>query len=226
MRRSRRLATSDTRGIRVLRHVRGGDRRLGPRGRRRDRLPDTGTRIRRGLRAGLRRSEPGRPVTNAPLHGDTMRSAEATKTEQRALRDQAPIKVAVVGGGCASMTAAFELTRPEHAGRYQVTVYQVGWRLGGKGASGRGPADRIEEHGIHLWMGFYENAFRLMRECYSELNRTPGSCPIADWRDAFVPAPLIGLAEPAQQGHWSIWSGVLPPTEGLPGDPLPNGRAW
>jgi uncharacterized protein with NAD-binding domain and iron-sulfur cluster len=33
-----------------------------------------------------------------------------------------PIKVAVIGGGCASMAAAFELTRPEHKGRYQLTV--------------------------------------------------------------------------------------------------------
>src|SRR5437763_6084185 len=84
------------------------------------------------------------------------------------------------------MAAAFELTRPEHGGRYQVTVYQLGWRLGGKGASGRGPAGRIEEHGLHLWMGFYENAFRLVRECYAELGRDPRACPIATWRDAFA----------------------------------------
>jgi len=45
-----------------------------------------------------------------------------------------PVRVAVVGGGCAAMAAAFELTRPEHDGRYAVTVYQLGWRLGGKGA--------------------------------------------------------------------------------------------
>ena len=44
-----------------------------------------------------------------------------------------PIEVAVIGGGCASLAAAFELTRPEPQGRYHVTVYQVGWRLGGKG---------------------------------------------------------------------------------------------
>ena len=72
---------------------------------------------------------------------------------------QRPLRVAVIGGGCAALTAAFELTRPQHLGRYQVTVYQMGWRLGGKGASGRNPAGRIEEHGLHLWMGFYENAF-------------------------------------------------------------------
>jgi uncharacterized protein with NAD-binding domain and iron-sulfur cluster len=122
------------------------------------------------------------------------------------------------------MAAAFELTRPEHGGRYQVTVYQLGWRLGGKGASGRGPANRIEEHGLHLWMGFYENAFRLMRECYAELGRDPARCPIADWRDAFVPAPLIGVAEQASDGGWLTWHGVLPPQDGLPGDP--GQRRW
>ena len=87
------------------------------------------------------------------------------------------IKVAVVGGGCAALTAAFELTRPVHRGRYEVTVYQQGWRLGGKGASGRGPSGRIEEHGLHLWMGWYENAFRLMRQCYEELDRDPRAMP-------------------------------------------------
>src|SRR5437016_4040129 len=100
------------------------------------------------------------------------------------------------------MSAAFELTRPEQHGRYEVTVYQVGWRLGGKGASGRGPAGRIEEHGLHLWMGFYENAFRLMRECYAELKRDPVRCPIADWQDAFVPAPFAGVTDRTPDGQW------------------------
>ena len=99
-----------------------------------------------------------------------------------------PVRVAVIGSGCASVAAAFELTRPEHGGRYQVTIYQTGWRMGGKGASGRGPAGRIEEHGLHVWLGFYENAFRLLRECYAELGRDPASHPCADWRDAFFAA--------------------------------------
>src|SRR5579884_2188169 len=106
-----------------------------------------------------------------------------------------PIKVAVLGGGCAAMAAAFELTRPEHQGRFELTVYQMGWRLGGKGASGRGPHDRIEEHGLHLWMGFYENAFRLMRDCYAELGRDRARCRIAGWRDAFVPAEMNVVAD-------------------------------
>ena len=50
-------------------------------------------------------------------------------------------KVAILGGGVGGMTAAFELTAtPELRERYDVTVYQLGWRLGGKGASGRNAA--------------------------------------------------------------------------------------
>ena len=128
--------------------------------------------------------------------------------------------MAVVGGGCAAMTAAFELTRPEHQGRYQVTVYQQGWRLGGKGASGRGPADRIEEHGLHVWMGFYENAFRILRDCYAELGRDPARCRIATWRDAFVPASEVGVMEGAGDGPWRAWTSRFPPMPGLPGDPF------
>lgn len=124
------------------------------------------------------------------------------------------------------MAAAFDLTRPELGNRYAVTIYQLGWRLGGKGASGRGRADRIEEHGIHLWMGFYENAFRLMRECYAELGRDPAQCPIADWRDAFVPVPLVGVTDVDASGAWWTWKGVLPTTDGLPGDPRDDGQRW
>src|SRR5947199_9893392 len=121
------------------------------------------------------------------------------------------------------MAAAFELTRPVHRGRYQVTVDQLGWRLGGKGASGRGPAGRIEEHGLHVWMGWYENAFRLVRECYEELGRDPVRCPIAGWRDAFVPAPLVGVAARDRGGTWTVWEQLLRPPGGAPGGPRRRG---
>jgi len=132
--------------------------------------------------------------------------------------DERPVRVAVVGGGCASLAAAFELTRPEHKGRYQVTVYQMGWRLGGKGASGRGVAGRIEEHGLHLWMGFYENAFRLMRECYAERNLAYPNCRFQQWSDAFKPAPDVGVADRVP-GGWDFWLAHFPPGNGEPGDP-------
>ena len=157
------------------------------------------------------------------LSEDIGRTSSTSATRQPTQR---PIRVAIIGGGCASMAAAFELSRPEQQGRYEITIYQVGWRLGGKGASGRGAADRIEEHGLHLWMGFYENAFRLMRECYTELQRDPMQCPIADWRDAFTPIPQVGVVDFSSDGRWTPWTGVFPPTEGLPGDPLPKGQRW
>jgi len=129
-------------------------------------------------------------------------------------------KVAIIGGGCASITTAFELSRPEHRGRFDITVYQVGWRLGGKGASGRGPSGRIEEHGLHVWLGFYENAFRLLRECYAELAADPGGFDVGDWRDAFVTDNATGLSARSQDGSWHNWSVCFPARDGLPGDPI------
>lgn len=136
-----------------------------------------------------------------------------------------PIKVAIIGGGCAALTTAFELTRPEQRGRYEVTVYQLGWRLGGKGASGRGVSGRIEEHGLHLWLGYYDNAFRLMRECYRELGRDPRVSPMADWTDAFKPDPHVGLMEKGAQG-WQRLMAEFPPAAGLPGDPYKPGEQF
>ncbi|MEM8961032.1 MAG: FAD-dependent oxidoreductase [Acidobacteriota bacterium] len=126
-----------------------------------------------------------------------------------------PIDVAIIGGGCAGLTTAWELSRPELGGRYRVTVYQQGWRLGGKGASSRGPNGRTEEHGLHVWMGTYENAFAMIRACYDELDRDPRTCPLADWRQVFVPAPWVGVMERATDAPWF---GFFPPAEGLPGD--------
>jgi uncharacterized protein with NAD-binding domain and iron-sulfur cluster len=130
------------------------------------------------------------------------------------------VKVAIVGGGCAAITTAFELSRPELQGRYHITVYQMGWRLGGKGASGRGPSGRIEEHGLHIWLGFYENAFRLLRECYAELAADPAGFDIGDWRDAFITENYIGLSARSADDLWHNWSACFPPKHGLPGDSL------
>ena len=49
------------------------------------------------------------------------------------------------------MAAAFALTDEENwQKKFEITVYQLGWRLGGKGASGRNLNSkmRIEEHGL------------------------------------------------------------------------------
>src|SRR5215831_4582868 len=96
---------------------------------------------------------------------------------------QAKQKIVILGGGAGALAAAFGLTEaPDWQQRYDITVYQLGWRLGGKGASGRNQDrnQRIEEHGLHVWGGFYENAFRVMRACYTEMNRPP-TAPLATW---------------------------------------------
>ena len=100
-------------------------------------------------------------------------------------------RIVILGGGVGAMTAAFELTNWDGwQDGLEIDVYQMGWRLGGKGASGRRQdlADRIEEHGLHVWMGFYENAFHVIRQAYDECTRrnlTPGS-PFRSWQDAFL----------------------------------------
>jgi uncharacterized protein with NAD-binding domain and iron-sulfur cluster len=150
----------------------------------------------------------------------------------RQLGSRKPIEVAIIGGGCASIAAAFELTRPRHKGAYHVTIYQLGWRLGGKGASGRGPAGRIEEHGLHVWLGCYDNAFQLLRECYDELNakarKAKGRDPKArdaekllrNWSHFFLPDSHIAVAGLSADGGWVNWAAHFPPAPGLPGDPI------
>lgn len=121
------------------------------------------------------------------------------------------IRVAVLGGGISALTTAFELTNSEELRKkYDVTVYQLGWRLGGKGASGRNQkiADRIEEHGLHIWMGFYENGFRVMREAYEALGRKPTE-PLATWEQAFHKHSYIVLEEKLDDG-FHPWSFVFP----------------
>src|SRR5437764_11444124 len=96
-------------------------------------------------------------------------------------------KVAILGGGMAGLAAAYELSRSSQLrAAYEVTVYQLGWRLGGKCASGRDRLGRIQEHGLHFWFGCYENAFRMLREVYGALE--PGiNEPLRDLSDALRP---------------------------------------
>ena len=130
--------------------------------------------------------------------------------------------VAILGGGCGALAAAFALTEyADWKDRFDITVYQLGWRLGGKGASGRNDdprfGARIEEHGLHLWAGFYQNAFHMVRKCYADLRR-PSSIPLSRWEQAFVPLDRF-CAEELVQGRWKHWSARFPRRAGKPGDP-------
>jgi len=129
-----------------------------------------------------------------------------------------PQKVAILGGGVAAVTAAWYLTdQPGWQDRYDITLYQMGWRLGGKGASGRNAllGQRIEEHGLHIWFGFYDNAFALMQKAYAELNR-PAGAPLATWDEAFKPQHFIALSEWIG-GQWKTWPLDTPVKDGIPG---------
>src|SRR5688572_8184628 len=134
------------------------------------------------------------------------------------------MRIAILGGGAGAMTAAYWLTNPGPDGvapNHDITVYQLGWRLGGKGASGRNPdaGYRVEEHGLHIWMGFYANAFRMMRNVYSELNRGSNK-PLATWKDAFKPQTIFTMMDKGADGEWleDEWIVATPIKPGGPGD--------
>jgi uncharacterized protein with NAD-binding domain and iron-sulfur cluster len=135
-------------------------------------------------------------------------------------------KVAILGGGMAGLSTAWRLSEPGWRDRFDsITVYQRGWRLGGKGASSRGRHGRIEEHGLHIWLGSYENAFGLLRECYAELDRatTDPTAPIKTWDQALIPGDNLGLAD--EFGNdWLMWLGTFTRNDGLPGEPDATGR--
>lgn len=126
----------------------------------------------------------------------------------------------------AGLATAWRLSEPGWDRRFEsITVYQRGWRLGGKGASSRGAHGRIEEHGLHIWLGSYENAFHLLRQCYDELDRatTDPHAPITTWREAVIPADELGLADHAGD-QWLTWMGTFTRNDLLPGDPGGSGR--
>jgi len=116
------------------------------------------------------------------------------------------------------MTTAFHLTSAaDWRDRYEVTVYQLGWRLGGKAASGRNRAraDRIEEHGLHLFLGFYDNAFAMMQAVYDELSRPPDA-PLARWDQVWRPRSYFVLEE--DLGDRVVpWQFDFPRNSGVPG---------
>jgi len=129
-------------------------------------------------------------------------------------------RIAVLGGGVAGLSAAYQLTQPNQPNPPEVTVYQLGWRLGGKCASGRDQTagDRVQEHGLHVFFGFYDNAFAMLRECYQQLDLS-GDRFKTIW-DALAPYDQITVMEEidGKQVPWVIDCPELP---GRPGDPDP-----
>jgi uncharacterized protein with NAD-binding domain and iron-sulfur cluster len=136
-------------------------------------------------------------------------------------------RVVILGGGVAGLAAAFELTsEPGWQDRFAVTVYQPGWRLGGKGASARNLASgsRIEEHGLHVWFGCYHHAFRMLRACYEELGPRPGN-PVGSIDRAFSPQDSTPFME-HYDGQWLFWPMTYHRNDGVPGVTRREATAW
>ncbi|MDH3297136.1 MAG: NAD(P)-binding protein, partial [Gemmatimonadota bacterium] len=126
-------------------------------------------------------------------------------------------KIAILGGGPAGLTAAFGLTSTQELrDRYDITIYQVGWRAGGKCSSGReGPTNRIEQNGTHYLFGCYDNGFRMLRTVYEEL-RLAGVTDFGTYEEAFLPRDLLVLKQ-FFRGNWKTWPIQLPTNRVEPG---------
>jgi uncharacterized protein with NAD-binding domain and iron-sulfur cluster len=127
------------------------------------------------------------------------------------------VQIAILGGGPAGLAAAFDLTDPALPERHEVTVYEQSWRLGGKCASGRNAAagDRIEEHGLHIWFGFYANAFDVLRRALAE----QPDAPFRTLDDAFTPHDTVRLTTRRHDGTWAARDWSFPPADGELGVP-------
>ena len=105
-----------------------------------------------------------------------------------------PQKVAILGGGAASCTTTLALTgQSGWKERYNITIYQLGWRLGGKARSGRNKnyGQRVEEITGHDIPAVSFNMIRVLRSVYEELDRQEGS-PLRTFEAAFVPSSIFG----------------------------------
>jgi uncharacterized protein with NAD-binding domain and iron-sulfur cluster len=135
-------------------------------------------------------------------------------------------KIAILGGGLGSLSAAFHLTeKPGWADEYEITVYQQGWRLGGKCASGHDMrpefASRIYEHGLHLFAGFYHHSFDLLIRAYKEIDR-PADHPNRTVWDAFTGLDEFTVMHQYPQADGSIkcipWYINMEPNTLVPGE--------
>jgi uncharacterized protein with NAD-binding domain and iron-sulfur cluster len=136
-------------------------------------------------------------------------------------------RVLILGAGMGGLSAAWELTSyPGWADLYDVTVHVLGWRVGGKTATGRGPAARVQEHGIHILQGWYHNLFRVMNEVYAERAGSDGAPPWKSWYDALERNDSTFLTEYLPEARqWANTTVIFPRGDGLPGEGPPL-SAW
>ena len=134
--------------------------------------------------------------------------------------DAPPVKtkIAVLGAGMGAIAAMYELTQlPENRAKYEHHRLHVGLAGGGKGASARNQqmGGRIEEHGLHISFGFYDNAFKVMRDAYREMQGMP-ELPLSTFDKAFTPQDFIVLMD-QYKGEWRTpWEYTFPSPADVP----------
>lgn len=150
--------------------------------------------------------------------------------------DDKPIKVAILGSGIGALTTAWRLlnddVQRQANKKFELTMYQVGFRLGGKLTTGRAPAEenyKIQDHGLHTLYGYYENAFKMVREVYQYLQDNKllnPDDPLGTVDKAFIPFANIALNEewPEGSGNWLNWSQAE--SMDMSEDPPAVGEAW
>ncbi len=162
-----------------------------------------------GFPGDVKSSEPDAPAPTAPQPGASKTPTKPASTKKR---------IAILGGGMASLSAAYQLTKTQALrDSHEVTLYQMGWRLGGKAASSRTVQDRNVEHGLHVWFGFYENTFQMVQEVYA--GRDPHvAWAIKTWQDAVKPQNFTPIGINNGDGTWSSFPVTWPSNLGTPGE--------
>ncbi len=123
-------------------------------------------------------------------------------------------KIAILGGGIGGLSAAEGLTATQELrDQYDVTVYQVGWRVGGKCSSGRtGEENRIDQNGTHYLFGCYDNTMEIVRRTYEELGEV-GAKDFGPYDTSLLPRDFLALKQ-FFRGKWETWSWPLPVNRG------------
>lgn len=137
-----------------------------------------------------------------------------------------PQRIVIVGAGPAGLATAFALTdQPGWSERYTVDVHQMGWRVGGKCATGRNPDahERIQEHGIHVFGNMYYNTLHMVQTVFAEWNAAHPDEPPLVMEDEFLPSVTTWNTE-YFDGAWHRQVGYFPKSDGAPWTD-PDGKA-
>jgi uncharacterized protein with NAD-binding domain and iron-sulfur cluster len=117
-------------------------------------------------------------------------------------------RVCVLGAGPSGLSAAWALSDVAGRDRFDVHVYQMGWRAGGRAASAQNPSAgfRIEQNGSHYLFGSYHSTFELVRAVYDELEPDR---PFGRLEDEFTPRNLL-VGKRSVQGGFQNWFQFMP----------------